>query len=97
MSKPTAQLYGSMVALQAVAVTLVARSATWPATALLQTWEADHHRNNLKVIKVLPLVVVVVAAMVDSAQVTVSPTIGLPHATNVVDLTTTLEIVKLKP
>ena len=85
MCRPIALLYALVVALLGVAATHAARSATWPVTALLQTWQ-DHH----------PLVVAVEDPMVASVQVMVLPTIELLHATSVADPITTLAIVKLK-
>lgn len=83
MFRPIAQLYASTAALLEVAATLVARSATWLATAPLQTCRDR-------------LLAVVAEAMEASVQVTVLQTTALPHATSAVDLTTTLETVKLK-
>lgn len=83
MFRPIAQLCASTVALLEVAATLAARSVTWLAIALLQTFKDR-------------LLAVAVAAMEASVRVTVSRTTGRLHATSVVDLITMLEIVKLK-
>jgi len=90
MSKLTARLCALTVDLLAVAATPVAKSATWRAIALLQTSKdhpslvvVDNHNHKDK-------------DMVVSVLVTVSPTIGLLHATSVAGQTTMLEIVRLR-
>lgn len=71
-----------------VAATHVVKLVTWPAIALLPTWEVRHRRALV--------LVAVEATEASDVGAMVSPTTGQLHATNAVDLTTMLEIVKLK-